>query len=93
MASITLAPRRRAGELILGLGLLGLSVASAFVAYAVVFCARIGPVAMTLDAAAGRGVHVGDLLALPLAALAAATFVAGIGALDRPTRCRVPWRN
>lgn len=39
-------------------------------AWMVVFVLRIGPVVAVLDADAGRGVHSGDVLALPLVGLA-----------------------
>lgn len=63
-------------------------------AYVVIFQAKVGPVVNSFDAAGGHGVHAGDMLALPLLALAAVMFVAGVCACDdavRP-RSRTPWR-
>lgn len=39
-------------------------------AWMIVFVLRIGPVVAVLDARAGRGVHSGDLLAIPLVGVA-----------------------
>lgn len=63
-------------------------------AYIIVFQARIGPVVSAFDPENGHGVHAGDMLALPLLALAAVMFVTGVYACDdavRP-RSRTPWR-
>lgn len=47
-------------------------------AWIIVFSLKIGPVIATVDASAGRGVHAGDLLAVPLACLALALGAVGI---------------
>ena len=64
------------------------------VAWATLFQARIGPIVATVDAGAGRGVHSGDLLALPMVALAGLMFVLGAVCCDRAvrSRSRTPWR-
>lgn len=46
-------------------------------AYAVVFVLRIGPVIGVIDARDGRGVHEGDLLAVPLGLAALLLAVQG----------------
>ena len=69
-------------------------VAYLAMAWMTVFDVRIGPVVATLDEAAGHGVHAGDLLALPMVALAAAMFVLGVTMCERAVRprSRTPWR-
>jgi hypothetical protein len=64
------------------------------VAWVIVFEARIGPVTATLDESAGRGVHAGDLLALPMIGLSALMFVLGTAACERAVgrRSPTPWR-
>ena len=47
--------------------LTGLCIAQAWM---IVFVLRIGPVVAVLDARAGRGVHSGDFLAIPLVGVA-----------------------
>lgn len=62
-------------------GWFGMAAAYAVVAWHIVFVARIGPAVTEIDAAAGHGVHAGDVLALPLVVLAILAGVAGIGFL------------
>ena len=64
------------------------------VAWTTLFQARIGPIMATVDAGSGRGVHTGDLLALPMVVLAGAMFVLGAVCCDRVVRprSRTPWR-
>jgi hypothetical protein len=78
----------------MAVGTFAAAVAYLFCAWAVLFQMRIGPVAMTLDAKAGHGVHAGDMLAFPLVGLAVAMFVFGVVSLDRALRPRssTPWR-
>jgi len=53
-------------------------------AWVIVFDFHIGPVVATLDGHAGRGVHLGDLLAVPLVAIA--TLLAARAVPHRGTR-------
>lgn len=46
-------------------------------AWAIVFVLKIGPVIGTIDARAGRGVHSGDLMAVPLVFAALVLFCHG----------------
>ena len=55
-----------------------LAVALAALAFAIVFLLRIGPVIAVLDAAAGHGVHSGDLWAVPTASASALFALLGI---------------
>lgn len=56
-------------------------------AWAVVFVLQLGPVVGTIDARAGRGVHSGDLLAVPLVLAALVLVAQGHGTSDhRPVR-------
>lgn len=55
-------------------------------AWAVVFVVRIGPVIGTIDAGEGHGVHLGDLLAIPLVLTGVAVFVAACVAQRRSAR-------
>lgn len=54
-------------------------------AWQVVFVEKLGPIVGTIDASAGRGVHAGDALAVPLVALAALSAGGGIGLLRLAT--------
>ena len=78
----------------LALGAFATALAYLVAAWVLVFEMRIGPVNVTLDEASGHGVHAGDVMALPLVALAVITFLFGVTALDRalPRRTRTPWR-
>jgi len=55
-------------------------------AFQVVFSMSIGPIAVSIDEGLGRGVHTGDLLALPIAALGVACLAFGLSSLDRRRR-------
>lgn len=65
----------------------------AFLSYWVVFVAKIGGVAMVIDARHGHGVHTGDLLAFPMAAFALLSFAVGVLAFDDAVHGsgRLPW--
>lgn len=58
-------------------------------AYTIVFVLRIGPVIGTIDARAGRGVHEGDLLAVPLALASVVLAAHGRSRLADPRRTAV----
>lgn len=53
------------------------------VAWTIVFTLRIGPVVGTIDATAGRGVHSGDMLAIPLVLMGLFLFGEGTVFLQR----------
>lgn len=55
-------------------------------AWMIVFVLRLGPVVAVLDAGAGRGVHSGDLLALPLVGAALVLFAHEAGGPSRTAR-------
>lgn len=64
-------------------------------AFDIVFGQRIGPVIAVIDAAAGHGVHQGDVLALPILLSAIVCFLGGVGftaaGLNQPQP--LPWRQ
>lgn len=87
--------RTRAQATAVTVGSFVASLAYLLGAYLVVFQARIGPVVTSFDEASGRGAHAGDILAVPLIALAGVMFVSGVLACDQATRRRrtsTPWR-
>lgn len=86
--------RSRARAAAVTVGAFAASLAYLVGAYIVVFSARIGPVAHAFDPEGGHGVHAGDMLALPLLALAVVMFVMGVAACDEAVRVRqrMPWR-
>lgn len=59
-------------------------------AWTIVFVLRIGPAIGTIDADAGRGVHSGDVLAIPLVVAALVLFGQGRANADhrRPRAAR-----
>lgn len=57
-----------------------LAVGLAVLAFAIVFLLRIGPVIAVLDAAAGHGVHSGDLWAVPVASASVLFTLLGVPA-------------
>lgn len=86
--------RTRARATAVTVGSFAASLAYLLGAYMVVFQAKIGPVVSSFDEAGGHGVHSGDILAIPLLALAAVMFVSGVLACDDATKPRTgtPWR-
>lgn len=84
----------RARAIAVTIGAFAATVAYLVCAYLIVFSARVGPVVSSFDPQGGHGVHAGDMLALPLLALAAVMFVMGVAACDRAMRTpqRMPWR-
>lgn len=88
------SPASRARAIAVTIGAFAASVAYLVGAYMIVFSARIGPVVSSFDPEGGHGMHAGDMLALPLLALAVVMFVMGVASCDEAarTRQRMPWR-
>lgn len=64
----------RLGTILLG----AMAAGYAVVAWHIVLVARIGPVAAVVDSAGGRGIHTGDLLALPVGAAGLASLLGAV---------------
>lgn len=65
-----------------------LALAYAAAAWHIVFTARIGRVVATIDESAGRGLHAGDILAIPLLLLAGLCAFLAVASYGRWTAVR-----
>lgn len=67
-----------AAKLVGSAGCFGLTMLYFAMAWTVVFTMRLGPVIGVVDASAGRGVHAGDLLAIPLVLMGMVMYAQGV---------------
>lgn len=76
--------------MLIGLGLFGgaISIGYLTIAKFMVLEAEVGPVIATVDQGAGRGVHSGDLMALPVAAFGLLCLTASFAAITVAFRRR-----
>lgn len=64
----------------------GLGVAYLALAWHVVFVARMGPTVVNVSESTGRGVHAGDVFALPLGLLGVFCLAVAVAVTQRPAR-------
>lgn len=97
MAAMATATRNGIADLVrrttLSAACVAMAAAYFWLAWQIVFVWRIGPIVGTISESSNRGVHSGDVMALPLVALGVITLLAGVvsatGRIRRPAR-RMP---